>query len=376
MLTSEEHEIYSRHLLLDEIGIEGQMKLKNARVLVVGAGGLGCPVLQYLTAAGVGTIGIVDHDIVDKSNLQRQILYGHSSIAKSKVDEAKKRLNDLNPLIQIDGFNTALNSENILQLIDNYDIVVDCTDNYESRYLINDACVLQHKILVYGAIHKFEGQVSVFNFNDGPTYRCLYPEFPKQESIANCSEVGVIGVLPGIIGAFQANEVIKIITEIGQSLSGKVLLFSALSSQTTTISISKTTSDFYKELLANGVLNANIYQMNCGPVQEVEIALEDFLKSKNDYQQIIDVREYNEYPLLEGLATNVIPVGEIHERYNEIDPTKKTILFCKRGIRSRAAMIFLQENHGFKNIHNLSTGILGFPANNAKVDTARIKFKE
>lgn len=370
MLTPEEHEIYSRHLQLDEIGIDGQLKLKNARVLVIGAGGLGCPVLQYLTAAGIGTIGIVDHDVVDKSNLQRQILYGHSSLGKPKVEEAKKRLNDLNPFVQINVFKTAVNTENILEIINDYTIVVDCTDNYEARYLINDACVLKGKTVVYGAIHKFEGQVSVFNFNEGPTYRCLYPEFPKQESTASCSEIGVMGVLPGIIGTLQANEVIKLITEIGKPLSGKILLFSALSNQFTGFTIVKSNSEFYDKLMQNGELNTSDYEMNCSPVLSSEIALEDFLKTKNDYEQIIDVREYNEYPLIENLATIVIPIGEIDQRFAEIDPLKKTILFCKRGIRSRAAMEFLQEKYGYKNLHNLSTGILSYPANSNEIDTA------
>lgn len=371
MLSPEEHEKYSRHIQLNEIGIDGQLKLKNSCVLVIGAGGLGCPVLQYITAAGVGTIGIVDHDVVDNSNLQRQILYGHSSIGKPKVDAAKKRLNDLNPLIKIDVFNVPLNSENALNLINNYDVIVDCTDNYESRYLINDACVLKNKPLVYGAIHKFEGQVSVFNLNDGPTYRCLYPDFPKTESIANCSETGVLGVLPGIIGALQANEIIKLITKIGTPLSGKILLFDALKNQFSTFTISKTDNEFYDKMISNGALNASNYQRNCSPNPLLEIELEDFLKTKSDYEQIIDVREFDEHPIIENLATHVIPVGEIHQRCFEIDPSKKTLLFCKRGIRSRAVIEFLQENYGYKNLHNLRTGILGYPIESIEVENKK-----
>lgn len=359
MLSPEEHEIYSRHLILDNIGLSGQLKLKNSSVLVVGAGGLGCPVLQYLTAAGVGTIGIADHDTVEKSNLQRQILFGHSSLGKLKVDEAKKRLEDLNPFVNFKTFADGINTDNAIDLISDFDITVDCTDNFETRYLINDACRIQNKPLVYGAIHKFEGQVSVFNLNNGPTYRCLYPELPDPKSISNCADTGVIGVLPGIIGTFQANEVIKIITKTGEPLNGKLLVFNALNNQSVSYKIPKVGHEIYEKIKANG-FDQNDYQFQCeATVSEIDI--ESFLESKNSFEQIIDVREYNEYPIIEELASNVIPMGELHVRFGEIDPGKKTLIFCKRGIRSKMAIDFLKEHYNYKNLINLKGGITFYP---------------
>ena len=214
--------------MLSEIGITGQKKLKDSKVLVIGAGGLGCPVLQYITAAGVGSIGIIDFDVVDVSNLQRQILYSTNDIGANKAAAAKERLNALNPLINIIAYEYKLSNKNALELFSQYDIIVDGSDNFSTRYLVNDACVLTEKPLVYGAIHKFEGQVTVFNFEQGPSYRCLFPEAPSPDSAPNCSETGVLGVLPGIIGVYQANEVLKIILGIGESLSGKLLLIDAL----------------------------------------------------------------------------------------------------------------------------------------------------
>ena len=233
MLTKEEITRYSKQLLLPEIGKAGQEKLKNARVLVVGAGGLGCPVLQYLAAAGTGTIGIVDFDLVDETNLQRQVLYSVDDIGKSKVDAAAKNISRLNSYIELKTINNKLQTQNAINLISGYDIIVDCTDNFESRYLINDACVLLDKPFVYGGIHKFEGQLSVFNFkfsdgNYGPTYRCAFPEPHPEETMLNCSLSGVIGTLPGIMGTLQANEVIKMITGIGAVCSGRILLVNAL----------------------------------------------------------------------------------------------------------------------------------------------------
>lgn len=232
MLTDKEIAYYSRQLLVDEIGIAGQLKLKQAKVLVVGAGGLGCPLLQYITAAGVGSIGIVDGDFVDISNLHRQILYDFNSIGKNKAIESKNKLKTLNPFIDIEAFPLSLESENAIEIIQNYDIIVDCSDNYATRFLVNDAGVLLQKIVVYGSIYRFEGQVSVFNLQNGPTYRCLFPELPTEESTTNCSLSGVIGVLPGIIGVLQANEVIKLITGIGDVLSGKLLVYNALNNTT------------------------------------------------------------------------------------------------------------------------------------------------
>jgi adenylyltransferase/sulfurtransferase len=228
ILTNEEKKQYDRHLILDEIGVEGQLKLKQAKVLIVGAGGLGCPVLQYLTAAGVGTLGIIDDDVVTQSNLQRQILYTLDDVGLSKAETAAKRLSRLNPFIVFNVHNEKLTRENAVSLFQGYDIIVDGSDNFATRYLTNDAAVIAKKPLVYGAVFKFEGQVSVFNYFGSGTYRCLYPSPPKPEEAPNCSQIGVLGVLPGIIGSLQANETIKIICGIGVVLSNKLLVFNVL----------------------------------------------------------------------------------------------------------------------------------------------------
>ena len=233
---------YSRHIILSEIGQEGQNKLSKAKVLVIGAGGLGCPVLQYLTAAGIGCIGIVDFDIVEISNLQRQVLFGTSSLGENKAEAAKKRLEDLNDTISITAYSEKLTHKNAIDLFNQYDIIVDGTDNFATRYLVNDAAIITNKPLVFGAIYKFEGQVSVFNYNNGPSYRCLFPSPPKKDAIPNCSEIGVLGVLPGIIGNMQANEVLKIILGLGKVLSGELLCYNALNNQIVTLKIKRSAS--------------------------------------------------------------------------------------------------------------------------------------
>lgn len=361
MLSPEEKEIYARHLLLDEVGSEGQLKLKKASVLVIGAGGLGCPVLQYICAAGVGKIGIADHDTVDKSNLQRQILYSYSSIGKSKAEQAKERLQGLNPFTEIITYNSGVNTDNILDIIPEYDIVVDCTDNYQTRYLVNDTCVLTNKPMVYGAIHKFEGQISVFNHNDGPSYRCLYPELPKPESISNCSESGVIGVLPGIVGTLQANEVIKMIVGIGTPLSGKLLLFSALNNQYNSFNIQKKEHSIYNTTRVTGILDAPEYRIDCSTIAIEEVELETYFESKEVYQQVLDVREHGELPIIDELATIHIPLGELENRYSEINSNLKTLVFCKSGIRSKQAIELLSEKFNFHHLYNLKGGILLYP---------------
>ena len=240
MLSAKETDQYQRHLSLPGFGVKAQLKLKKSSVLVIGAGGLGCPVLQYLAAAGVGKIGIVDDDLVDISNLQRQVLFNHDDIGYSKAKVAKLKLSLLNPNIEIIDYPNRFNSSNAENLLRGFDLVVDGTDNFSSRYLINDACVICNKILVYGAIFQFEGQVSVFNFNNGPTYRCLFPSPPASKALPSCSETGVLGVLPGIVGNLQALEVIKVITGIGDPLSGRVLLYDALNQQTRMLKLKPT----------------------------------------------------------------------------------------------------------------------------------------
>ena len=239
MLSKKEIQRYSKQLLIPEIGMKGQERLKNAKVLVIGAGGLGCPVLQYLAAAGIGKIGIVDFDIIDESNLQRQVLYTTQDVGKIKAVVASEKIALLNPLIDIKTWNCKLEPGNAIEIISGFDIVVDCTDNFETRYLINDACVLLNKPFVYGGIHKFEGQLSVFNYLTGPTYRCAFPETHSEEIQLNCSITGVIGTLPGIVGTLQANEVIKIITGVGEVFSGKIMLFNALTLNFSEIKISR-----------------------------------------------------------------------------------------------------------------------------------------
>lgn len=230
---------YNRHIILSEIGQQGQDKISNAKVLVVGAGGLGCPILQYLTAAGIGTIGIIDFDVVDISNLQRQVLFGSSSLGQNKAEAAKQRLKDLNNTISIISYPKKLTYKNAITLFNQYDIIVDGTDNFETRYLVNDACIITNKPLVFGAIYKFEGQISVFNYKNGPSYRCLFPN-PPNGTVPNCSEIGVLGVLPAIIGSMQANEILKIILGIGNVLSGKLLCYNALTLQISTLTLKET----------------------------------------------------------------------------------------------------------------------------------------
>lgn len=354
MLSQEEKEIYNRHLILDKIGEEGQLCLKRSSVLVIGAGGLGCPLLQYLTAAGVGKIGIVDGDFVEKSNLQRQILFGHTSIGKSKAFEAKRRLEDLNPYIEISAVNEHINVKNAKELVGDFDIVVDCTDNYPTRYLVNDVCVLLDKPLIYGAIHKFEGQVAVFNWKGGPTYRCLYPEFPKVDSISDCSEAGVLGILPGIIGILQANEVIKMIANMEHVLSGKILLYSSTLNEMKTFNIARKEWPLYDQLKEGKELDGTDYLIDCS------IRNSKLLEVTNNYEQIIDVREINDFPQVIALDAVNIPLRELDLRYKEIDASKKTLVFCKSGVRSAQAIKTLKELGVAIEIENLEGGINAF----------------
>jgi sulfur-carrier protein adenylyltransferase/sulfurtransferase len=333
---------YNRHIILKEIGQRGQDKLSKAKVLVVGAGGLGCPVLQYLTAAGIGTIGIIDFDIVEESNLQRQVLFGSSSLGENKAIAAKQRLKDLNNTITINAYSEKLTHKNALELFKGYDIIVDGTDNFETRYLINDASIITNKPLVYGAIYKFEGQVSVFNFQDGPSYRCLFPTPPKEGTVPNCSEIGVLGVLPGIIGSMQANEVLKIILGLGNVLSGKLLCYNALNTQTTTLIINKSEAELNKVLLKKESFQNTIEELNCD-FYVPEISIEEAFKKKNI--QFIDVRENNELPKVEDLNPTYIPLSELENSLNKIDLKKEKVIFCQAGIRSKTAVSILQKHN-------------------------------
>ena len=358
--TKEELARYNRHIIIPEFGIEAQKKLKAAKVLVIGSGGLGSPLLLYLAAAGVGTLGIVDLDVVDDSNLQRQVLFGVQDIGTPKVEAAKIRLKQLNPHIKIKTYNTQFTSKNALEIIRDYDVVADGTDNFPTRYLVNDASVLAGIPNVYASIFQFEGQVSVFNYTDkngtkGPNYRDLYPTPPEPGLIPNCAEGGVLGVLPGIIGSLQANEVIKVITGVGEPLSGRFFVFDALTFETRTLKITKrANSTEIKELI--------VYEQFCGisaiekPVKEIStLELENWISNGEDFQ-IIDVRETSEYEQI-NIGAHLIPLGEVIARNHEIEREKKVVIHCRSGARSAKAIRQLEEI-GFDNLYNLKGGIL------------------
>lgn len=342
---------YQRHIQLAEIGPKGQEKLSRAKVLVVGAGGLGCPTLQYLAAAGVGTLGIVDFDSVEESNLQRQILFGTSSLGRNKALAAKERLVDLNPTITIEAYPVALTKENALPLFEAYDIIVDGTDRIETRYLINDAALITDKPIVYGAIYKFEGQLAVFNWKKGATYRCLFPNPPKAGTVASCSEVGVLGVLPGIIGSMQANEVLKIILELPGILTGKLLCYHTQSGQTTLISIPNQSKDLRIRLTKTGELTDD-YQTLCNTAVQ-EITAELALKL-NDVL-FVDVREPGEQPAVELPNCKHIPLALLEEHMESLSHSGPVVVFCASGVRSHMAIEKLEQKHS-NDFYNLTAG--------------------
>lgn len=360
--SNEEIERYSRHLILPEFNIAGQRKLKNSKVLIVGAGGLGCPMLQYLAAAGVGTIGIVDFDVVDKSNLQRQILFTVDDVGKPKATVAAKKLAKLNPEINISSINEKLTSENALEIIKNYDLVADGTDNFPTRYLVNDACVILKKPNVHGSIYRFEGQVSVFNFqfddgSAGPQYRDIFPSPPPPGLVPNCAEGGVLGVLPGIIGTFQASEIIKVLTGIGEPLVGRLFFLDALTFETRTMKIRKNPN-------LPPITELIDYEDFCGVpgTNSIDIAeitveeLKDMMDRGQGGFQVVDVREPYEYEI-GNLGGLLIPLGDIENRSDEIPSSGKTVILCRSGIRSQEAIERLQKL-GFTNLYNLRGGVL------------------
>ena len=367
-LNEGEVEQYRRHLSLQDFGLESQIKLKNSSVLVIGAGGLGCPVLQYLVAAGVGKIGIVDNDVIESSNLQRQILFDHDDIGSPKAKVAAAKLTRLNPFIKINPIIERLKKENAEFLFCGYDLIVDGTDNFSSRYLINDACILFEKPLIHGSIHLFEGMVSVFNFQGGPTYRCLFPEQPDSSSIPSCAEAGVLGVLPGIIGCMQAMEAIKVITGRGQPLSGKILSYNSLSNSTRIINLQALPqSREIKELPDSCEPSCSDSSPKiCQNKKIVEISedeLREMMAKKKDLQ-ILDVREDWErmqsridpslhQPL--GTLVNSVPVSPL----DCLIPEKEVVVYCKAGVRSRMACEALQSI-GFNHLFNLSPGMDGW----------------
>ncbi|MBI3550157.1 MAG: molybdopterin-synthase adenylyltransferase MoeB [Elusimicrobia bacterium] len=367
-LNAEEIKRYGRHLVLPEVGLEGQKKLKRAKVLTVGAGGLGSPLATYLAAAGVGTIGIVDFDKVEFSNLQRQILFSTDSVGKPKIAEAKARLNALNPNVRVVAHETRLSSQNALEIIKDYDVVADGTDNFPTRYLVNDACALAGKPNVYGSIFRFEGQVSVFYAKEGPCYRCLYPEPPPPGLVPDCATGGVLGVLPGIIGAMQAVEVIKVILGIGRPLIGHLALFDALKMEWRKLTLRK--SQDCPLCGPKATIKTLIdYEAFCGvpPPSAAkaaagipEISVED-LKARIDRRDdffLLDVREPHEFAIASIPGSTLIPLGQLPDRWKEIEPHKRreVLVHCKMGGRSAKAVKFLREQ-GFETATNVAGGI-------------------
>jgi adenylyltransferase/sulfurtransferase len=370
-LSAEEIKRYSRHLIMPEVGMDGQRRLKAGSVLCIGAGGLGSPAAMYLAAAGIGRIGIVDFDVVDFSNLQRQLLHGTSDVGTSKNESAKKRIKDLNPHVQVDTYETLLNSQNALDLFKEYDVILDGTDNFPTRYLVNDACVLTGKPNAYGSIFRFEGQASVFATKDGPCYRCLYPEPPPPGLVPSCAEGGVLGVLPGIIGVIQATETLKLITGIGEPLIGRFMIYDALKMKFRELKLRKD-----PECPVCGenptVTKLIDYEQFCGIRPEVELsqvvgagvansweitAVE--LKKKLDAGEtplIVDVREPMEYQINRIEGSTLIPLGELPRRYQELPRDREIILQCKTGARSGRAQDFLRTV-GFDKVKNLKGGI-------------------
>jgi adenylyltransferase/sulfurtransferase len=373
--SKEELERYSRHLIIPEFNIEGQKKLKQARVLVVGTGGLGAPLLLYLTAAGVGTIGIVDFDVVDQSNLQRQVLFTTADVGKSKAEAAKARLTALNPHIRFEVFNTRLDSTNALDIISQFDVVADGTDNFPTRYLVNDACVLAHKVNVFASIFRFEGQASVFNYlqadgTRGPNYRDLFPTPPPPGLVPSCAEGGVLGVLPGILGSLQANEVIKVISGVGEPLTGRLFQFDAADFKTRIFKISKDpdnplngTNPTQTGLIDYEIfcgININHQAMNQQDSEgQLSVkSLHDWIQSGKDFQ-LIDVREPYEWDIA-NIGGTLIPKGEILQHLDKIEKNKKVAVLCRSGKRSQDVINLLKAEAGLENLVNVKGGILAW----------------
>ena len=361
---------YSRHLIMPEVGMEGQLKLKSAKVALIGTGGLGAPLGMYLAAAGIGRIGLVDFDVVDFTNLQRQVIHGTKDVGKKKLDSAAETMLDINPYVEIDRHEVALTSDNALQILKDYDIVVDGTDNFPTRYLVNDAAVLLGKTNVYASIFQFEGQVSVFNYRNaqgqlGPNYRDLYPTPPPPGLVPSCAEGGVLGVLPGIIGSLQALEVIKVITGVGEPLSGRFYIFDALNFESRTFTIRAREDNPING--KNPTITALIdYEQFCGMRAVEEKAMKEItVKELYDWQvkgepfQLIDVREPHEYDIV-NIGGTLFPLATVASHADEIDRDKKVVVHCKMGGRSAKAIHELEEKFGFTNLYNLKGGILAY----------------
>jgi len=354
---------------MPEVGMEGQVKLKGAKVLMIGAGGLGAPLGLYLAAAGIGRIGMVDFDIVDFTNLQRQVIHGTKDVGKKKLDSAFESMQDINPYVQLDRFEVALTSENALDIIKDYDIVVDGTDNFPTRYLVNDACVILKKPNVYGSIFRFEGQATVFAYEGGPCYRCLYPEPPPPGLVPSCAEGGVLGILPGLIGLVQATETVKLILGIGEPLVGRLMLYDALSMRFRELKLRRNVDcpvcgdhPTIKELID--------YHQFCGVPKEPEtgvpVASGDIdptevkrMLDRGDKFVLVDVREPHEFQICRIPGSTLIPLGELPKRVNELNSADEIVAHCKSGMRSAKAVDFLKQA-GFKKVRNMTGGILAW----------------
>ena len=367
-LLPEEIQRYSRHLILPEVGMEGQLKLKNSSVLLVGTGGLGAPLGLYLAAAGIGKIGLVDFDVVDFSNLQRQIIHGTKDVGRKKLDSAADSMLDINPHLEIVKYDVALNSDNALDIVKDYDVVADGTDNFPTRYLVNDACVLLGKPNAYGSIFRFEGQASVFGYQDGPCYRCLYPEPPPPGLVPSCAEGGVLGILPGIIGVMQATEVVKLLLGIGTTLKGRLLLYDALNMKFRELKLRRN-----PECPICGdhrtITKLIDYQQFCGIMPEAlapsaeEIKMTDISPKqvkeridRGDNFILIDVREPNEYQICSIPTAKLIPLGELPKHLSGLDPNADYVMHCKGGGRSAKACELMRAS-GFKTVRNMTGGI-------------------
>jgi sulfur-carrier protein adenylyltransferase/sulfurtransferase len=369
-LSNDEILRYSRHLIMPEVGMAGQLKLKAGKVLMIGTGGLGAPLGLYLAAAGVGKIGIVDFDIVDVTNLQRQVIHGTKDIGRPKLDSAAERMADINPHIEIQKYETRLSSENALELFKDYDVIVDGTDNFPTRYLVNDACVLLDKPNVYGSIFRFEGQATVFHHNGGPCYRCLYPEPPPPGLVPSCAEGGVLGILPALIGSIQATETVKLLIGKGETLSGRLVLYDALNMRFRELKLRRNPEcpvcgdhPTVRELID--------YEQFCGIPQQQEVTMAESgvpeitvteLKAKLDAGDnlfVLDVREPHEYDIARLEGTTLIPLGQLPSRVNELNSADDIVVHCRSGVRSAKAVGFLQKA-GFQKVKNLKGGILAW----------------
>ena len=343
---------YDKQIQLAEIGISGQEKITSAKVLVIGAGGLGCPVLQNLAAAGVGSIGIVDGDVVEETNLHRQFLYTFDDVGKSKAVVAKEVISRQNPEVNIKVYTEFFKAQNALEIVSDYQIIVDCTDDNATRYLINDIALVKNIPMVSASIHKFEGQLSVFNYQNGPTYRCLFPESENLNQLANCNDSGVLGVLPNLLGVMQANEVLKIILGIGEVISGKLLLYNGLTNNIQTINFVLNEAEKEKGIQSGLEVLNNLLNIGVGSINANDFLAE--LTQKNNV--VIDIRETYEEPKLEIQNINHVPLAQLDDFLKSIDRNQKIILFCQEGNRSKLTGDYLIKN-GFANVYHLSDGI-------------------